>query len=148
MNAKLFIELCDLLTAKVPELRWIDEDEGQLNTAQGIRPPVDFPCCLIDIHYPGCKDANEEEQIVSATITFKIGFQPGGETNNKAPRPVRERALERLAIVEKVQSVLQGWTAKETVEPLSRKSARPSVLANRTKLYTITYNTEFQEIQE
>lgn len=146
MNAKLFIELCDLLTDKVPELRWIDEDEGQLNTPQGIRPPVDFPCCLIDIRYPDCRDANEEEQVVSAQVTLKIGFQPMGETNNKAPRPVREKALERLAVVEKVQSVLQGWTAGDTIEPLSRKNALPAVLPNRVKLYTVSYNTAFQEV--
>lgn len=146
MNTQLFIALCDYLTAEVPELRWIDEDEGQLNTAQGIRPPVDFPCCLIDIHYPSCRDVNDTEQIVNATITLKLGFQPVGETNNRAPHPVREKALERLAIVEKTQTVLQGWTAGDTVEPLTRKSARPSVLPNRTKVYIIVYNTEYQEV--
>lgn len=148
MNAKLFIALCDHLTKEVPELMWLDEDEGQLNTAQGIRPPVDFPCCLVDIHYPDCRDANEEEQVVTATITLKVGFQNMGETNNKAPHPVREKALERITTVEKIQIALQGWTAEDTIDPLSRKNARSSVLANRVKLYTITYNTTFQEIQE
>lgn len=146
MNAELFISLCDFLEKEVPELRWIDEDEGQLNTSEGIRPPVDFPCCLIDIHYPTCKDINETEQVVSAQIVLKIGFQNMGETYNKAPRPVRKKALERLAVVEKVQNVSQGWTADDTIEPLSRKSAHSSLLANRTKIYTITYNTVFQEV--
>ena len=51
MNKQLFIALCDLIESKVPEVRWIDADEGQLNVS-GQRPPVAFPCVLIDMSYP------------------------------------------------------------------------------------------------
>lgn len=147
MNASIFVALCDHLTKEVPELRWIDEDEGQLNTPQGERPAVDFPCCLIDIQYPSCRDADETEQLVTASITLKLAFLQMGATNNKAPEPVRSRALERLGIVECVQNCLQGWTAEETISPLSRKSARASVMTNKTKMYTVVYETTFLEEQ-
>lgn len=147
MNAEIFVAFCDYLTKEVPELRWIDEDEGQLNTPAGVRPAVDFPCCLVDIQYPDCQDTDEEEQLVKASITLKIAFQPSGETSSKAPEPVRSRSLERLAVVEKIQKCIQGWTADEMISPVSRKSARPSVLANKTKVYTVVYETSFMEIQ-
>lgn len=41
MEKELFIALCDQLKNKVPELRWIDSDQGQLNVSE--RPPVAFP---------------------------------------------------------------------------------------------------------
>ncbi|SEF86478.1 hypothetical protein [Parabacteroides chinchillae] len=147
MNAEIFIALCDHLEKEVPELRWIDEDEGQLNTAADIRPAVDFPCCLVDIQYPSCQDENETEQLVTANITLRIGFQPAGETNSKAPEAVRRKALERLDIIEKIQNCMQGWTAEEIISPVSRKSARSTVQANKVKVYTIVYGTTFMELQ-
>ena len=39
MEKELFIALCDQLKNKVPELRWIDSDQGQLNVSE--RPPVE-----------------------------------------------------------------------------------------------------------
>ena len=48
MNKEIFIAVCDRLKTEVPQLRWIDAEEGQLNT--GERPAVAFPCCLIDIY--------------------------------------------------------------------------------------------------
>ena len=47
MEKELFIALCDQLKNKVPELRWIDSDQGQLNVSE--RPPVAFPCCLVEM---------------------------------------------------------------------------------------------------
>lgn len=146
MNAEIFIALCNWLEQEVPDLRWIDEDEGQLNTQPGIRPAVDFPCCLIDIQYPSCKDITETQQIVNAAITLKLAFTPSGETNNHAPEPIRSRALERFATVDKVQSCLQGWTAGEIISPVSRRSARASTTSGVLKVYTIIYDTTFEEM--
>lgn len=147
MNAEIFIALCDHLEKEVPELQWIDEDEGQLNTQSGTRPAVDFPCCLVDISYPDCQDTDETEQLVNATITLRIGFQPAGSTNSKAPEPVRRRALEHLSVIKKVQESMQGWTAEDIISPISRKSAQSTVLANKVKVYTIVYKTTFLELQ-
>lgn len=147
MNAEIFVALCDHLEKNVPEIRWIDEDEGQLSTQPGTRPAVDFPCCLIDINYPDCQDANETEQLVNATITLRIGFQPIGETNNKAPEPVRRRALERLSIIQKIQEAMQGWTAEDIISPVSRKSTQSNLTPNKIKVFTIVYKTTFLEMQ-
>lgn len=45
MNKQLFIALCDLIESKVPEVRWIDADEGQLNVSDKGRP-WRSPACL------------------------------------------------------------------------------------------------------
>lgn len=146
MNPEIFIALCDYLSKEVPELLWIDEDEGQLNIQTGERPAVGFPCCLVDICYPSCQDENETEQLVSVTITLKLAFRPNGETNNKAPTAVRRKALERLYMVDKVQNCMQGWTADERISPVSRKSAKGTVTPSGIKVYTVVYHTTFTEI--
>lgn len=148
MNAALFVALCDHLEKEVPELRWIDEDYGQLNTAPGIRPAVDYPCCLIDIQYQDCRDITDTEQVVKVSITLKIAFNSWGETNNKTPEPIRDKALERICVVGKVHACLQGWMAGEVVSPLSRRSARPSTTAGGLKVYTVVYDTTFEEFEE
>lgn len=145
MNADIFVALCDHLEKEVPALRWIDEDLGQLNGNTTLRPAVDFPCCLIDIQYADCKDLYDTYQFVKATITLKLAFPPYGDSYNKAPETARKKALERYSIVSEVHDCLQGWTAEETLSPLSRRNGRPSVMAGGLKAYTLVYDTTFEE---
>ena len=74
MNNEIFVALCDRLEKEAPSLRWIDEDLGQLNVGNSTRPAVDFPCCLIDIHYSDCRDLTDTEQLVKLNITLKLAF--------------------------------------------------------------------------
>ncbi len=145
MNKDIFIALCDHLEREVPELRWIDEDEGQLAIVPGARPPVDFPCCLLDIQYSSCRDITDTEQVVSPTVTLRVAFLACGDTNSKVPGPLRRKALERLDVVARIHACLQGWTAGDTISPMSRRSTRPSVTAAGIKVYTIIYDTTFEE---
>lgn len=86
MNKDIFVSLCDRLEKEVPSLRWIDEDLGQLNVGNSTRPAVDFPCCLIDIEYSGCRDLTDLCQLVDLKITLKLAFPYQGESYNKAPK--------------------------------------------------------------
>ena len=91
MNKEIFIAVCDRLKTEVPGLRWIDAEEGQLNT--GERPAVAFPCCLIDISYPSCETHMGGRQKINAQIQLRVAFQAGGSTNAAAPKLVRERGF-------------------------------------------------------
>ena len=76
MNKEIFIAVCDRLKTEVPGLRWIDAEEGQLNT--GERPAVAFPCCLIDISYPSCETHMGGRQKINAQIQLGWPFKPEG----------------------------------------------------------------------
>ena len=144
MNKQIFTVICDRLEREVPELNWIDWDEGQLEGPADQRPPVAFPCCLIDIQYTDCRDTEEEEQIVTASVVLKLAFFRTGETNTKAPSLIRLRALENFDVTNKVHDALQGWTGDELFSPMSRRRAGGK---NRggVKIYTVTYVTTFRE---
>ena len=51
MKKEIMKAVMDRIRQEIPALRWIDADEGQLDF-QDSRPPVAFPCCLIELYYP------------------------------------------------------------------------------------------------
>ena len=72
---------------KVPELRWVDADEGQLDF-QDSRPPVAFPCCLVELSYPGAENmsaAHPGMQRVHVSLELKIGFNDCASFNVNKP---------------------------------------------------------------
>ena len=146
MNKEVYIALCEHIKKEVPEIRFIDWDTGQLYVDE--RPPIDYPACLIDINYSSCRDLTATEQLVTANIILKLVFRPAGETNNLTPTHVRSKGLECFEIIEYLQNALQGCELDGTVSAISRISAVKTVRRDRLQVYTITYNTTWQEIIE
>lgn len=53
MNKEFFLAVTNHIAVTVPQIKWVDADEGQLYVAG--RPPLAFPACLVDISYPQCE---------------------------------------------------------------------------------------------
>ena len=130
MNKEIFIAVCDRLKTEVPGLRWIDAEEGQLNT--GERPAVAFPCCLIDISYPSCETHMGGRQKIKAQIQLRVAFQAGGSTNAAAPKLVREHALSCMDTLDKIHEALAMVERREPFQSdapppgcAGKKSGRP-----------------------
>lgn len=146
MNKEIYLALCDRISKKCPDIRWIDWDEGQLNVS-GERQTVDFPCCLIDINYASCRDLTDKEQFVNVNIAIKLAVKPMGETYAKAPEEAREKALKHFDMMEELHAALQGCELGGICSALSRVSAIKNVRANRIIIYTLRYDTTFQEVE-
>ena len=105
-------------------------------------------CDRLEKEVPSLRWIDEDlGQLVDLKITLKLAFPYQGESYNKAPEKVREKALDRYAVISEVHDCLQGWTADEIFSPLSRRSGRPSVMAGGIKTYTLVYGTTFEEYQ-
>lgn len=65
-QANLFSLILERLTTKVPALRFIEQDIGQLENYE-IRPAVSWPCSLIDIDDIIFSDAGD------ALIQIRVG---------------------------------------------------------------------------
>lgn len=139
MKKWIFTDVCDRIKQEVPGFRWIDAQEGQLNTSE--RPPVAFPCCLVDMAYPVCETLSGGKQKVTVQITLQVAFMGGGKTNAAAPAQVRDRALERYDVLEKLHASLQWWSNNLKFTPLMRKRITTERRSDGLKVYTAVYET-------
>ena len=137
-------ELFKAITARldtVPALKWVDEDKGQMNFE---RPPVLFPCALVDIQLPKTQDLNRKLQDCDAVITVRLAFDFSGNTSTITPVAARELSLAYYGVVEEVWKALQGWTDGD-FNPLSRKSFYQEKRADAYKVVAIPFLTSFHE---
>lgn len=123
--------------SEIPELRWIDFDTGQLHEE---RPPVSYPCALVEINLPRCEDIDSSTQRVYAEFTVCLAFNVIGETNSNAPVSQRSLALQYFDIVEKVERKLHGYHA-EQFYPFSRTSVRNENIRRGLKVVRLSFQT-------
>lgn len=89
---QLLKDIYTQLKTQVPELRWIDQDFGQLEIFQ-VRPSVSFPCALIDFQQTSYSNMSQLAQAGDLTITVRLGFAPFSASNQLAPDDVKDKAL-------------------------------------------------------
>lgn len=142
MNKQLFRAVSDRIAAEVPELKWIDFDDGTLDMQQE-RPGVAFPACVFDIDYPDTENETDTEQIVNCRLSFRLAFENQGATNSKSP--VRDNALSIFDTIDRLHIALQGWNVVGSFNPLARKSAMRERRRDGYIVYKIEYQTQFLE---
>lgn len=140
----LYNGVAALLQTNIPELRWIDQDTGQLEYYT-LRPGLDFPAALIDISYNQCDNIGAGgEQRCTADINIRVVFEVWSETNMAAPEDVRELALtmyDTMALIKKNLHNCQIATG----ETLYRVSVRPEKREDGLKVFNIIFKTKTTE---
>ena len=91
--------------------KYVDQDLGQLEAHNGDnRPPVSWPCVLIDIDQMSFKSIGTNVQEGVGQFTIRIGFIPYSNTNVITPQQYREKALQYYDLEYKLHLHLQGAT--------------------------------------
>jgi len=147
----LFLDLSTFLKAEVPELRWIDQDFGQLEVFE-YRPDVAFPCVLIDFPQAQFSNLSELSQLGDILISVRLGFAPFAQSHHGAPLNVREKALEYYTLEQKVYEKVQGWH-NDHCQPLNRTnsqteqrvSASGSQDASGLRVRVLLFTTSFED---
>ncbi len=137
---ELYNKIEELLT-EIESIRWVDWDANQLNEN---RPPVDFPCALIDISALQCEDIDLKLQRVNTTFTITLGFKQLYETNSKVPQKQKKAALEYFYITKEVYKKLQGF-CNEQFFPFSRKLQRNDNKIKGLKKTEMIFSTAFDD---
>lgn len=108
------LELC-------PEhIAYLAEDWGQIDFYNE-RPPVNFPCVLLDIAEAEFADLSRKVQHVEAVLTVRIAhFDP---VNVSAQAPDRDKAFRIFGLLRTIYASLQGF-AGEGFSGLTRTSLR------------------------
>jgi hypothetical protein len=140
---QLLIELADHIKTAVPEIRWIDQDLGQLETFE-YRPAVDFPCVLIDFVASSYSEVAELAQLGDVTVVLRIGFAPFSQSNQAAPMDVRIRALDFYRLEQLVYEAVQGWH-NEFTQPLIRVGADTERRNDALRVRALTFTTMYED---
>jgi hypothetical protein len=89
----------------------IDQDLGQLeDNSKGMnRPPVTFPCALIDIDDATFQNEGDNAQLAVVNVCIRIGFPPFSSTELKVPPEYKNKALYYYDIEQAIVQAFHGW---------------------------------------
>ncbi len=122
-----------------PELKWVDEDKGQMNFE---RPPVLFPCALVDIQITNAEKMGGKLLRCDALVTVRMGFDFTGNTSTKTPAAAREKSIAFYDVLESVKKLLNGWSGG-SFNPLEFKNQYPEKRPDGYKVVAMTFATQF-----
>lgn len=138
----IILSIQQQLAGNIPQLRYIDEDWGQLSYEQ---PPVQFPCALIDIANVDYSQLGEGYQQATANVTILVADMR--LINSSARASQRNDAhfiLDLLAnIHQKLQLFAPNVGNNEKAAPLIRITTKKEAADKGTKIYSMTYQTAF-----
>lgn len=142
MKKEYMSDLLELLETEVPELRWIDADEGQLDYYTDERPPVAWPCCLVEFSMPDTRDLSSMgtvPQRCTLRAVLTIAFNDCASLNTRTPKSVRDTALKRFDLLEKIKQTIHGRWLDHFQQPYMRRSCVPLKREDGLKVYEMTF---------
>jgi hypothetical protein len=134
----LFLATQQLLAAIVdtddsPVIKYIDQDLGQLDEQ---RPPVSWPCALIDIDESTYAELGNGIQNGTTGVNIRLGFPPYSQTSNLTPAEYREKALRFYDIEQLIYLKLHNqWPATATVKTLNTDNTTTTQTIDLTGIY-------------
>lgn len=124
-----------LLELHPHEIPYIAEDWGQLDFYDQ-RPPVNFPCALVDAAECEFADLSRKAQRGTGVLTVRIADNP--PINFSASAPDSERQFDLLGLTERVYTHLQGFCG-EGFSGLTRISLRKVKRDDSIKEYELRF---------
>jgi len=142
----LFLAIQERLQT-IPRLSFIDHEYGQLEyyDRENGKPPVTFPCVLIDIDQATFTDNSDNGQLGNCIVILRLGFPPYSATSQNTPQAYKEKALEFYEIETDIHNALQGWCPGDEYNVLDRKSAMTERREDFIRVRQIRYSTGFDD---
>lgn len=104
----LFKSISERLSTEVPELRWIDWEQGQIDTNMESSYPVQFPAVLIDFPSISWQSIKQGIQDGEVTLQVRVIFDVYEDFNTESPN--RDLALGRLKLINKIHKALHNFS--------------------------------------
>lgn len=140
----LFLAIQQQLQHEVPTLSHIAHDVGQLNEKS--RPPVSWPCALIDFEEFTFTQLAGNVQQATGTIVIRLGFATCSSTAHMAPAAVKQAAMASYDTEWQVHRALQGWHPDaHFAGALQRTSARTQRRTDGYRVREVRYRISFDD---
>lgn len=133
------------LNSKVPALKYIDEDWGQLDYYFP-NPPVALPCAIIDIASVSWSNAGKKEQLGLLELVVMVADMKTTNTSMKAPQAQKDAAKGIFVTKRDIYKALHGWAGSSHYTPLIRTSNRRIKRDDGFRIYEIRFTTEIKDI--
>lgn len=141
----LLLAIQDKFKNDIPEIKWVDQDFYQLENYE-IRPPVEFPCVLVDFSTTTYDMLSGNEQWGNQHIQFKLAFAPFSNSHSEEPISYRQKAIEYYELEQKIFKKLQAWDGGGLCQPMTRISAvSQQGRGDAYRVRVITFTTAFND---
>lgn len=147
-----FLETIQDKLEEVTELKYIDEDWGQLDYYSP-NFPVQWPCCLIDITGAMFSNIGNDRSVKpqnrqQGTINISFTFANLKLTNSsiKAPATQKNNAWKLYEIMQKAHEVLQGLRPVEQCGVLVRSGFRRIKRDDGVQQYQVIYTVGINNV--
>ena len=142
---KVVLQNIQNILATIPELKYIDEDWGQLDDYSP-NPPTQFPLVLIDIGSLQYSDISRDRsavpvnrQMATGTIVLNIANLKLTNTSYKAPQMQKDQAWSIWDIVETIHQKLHGIAFGGSAGAMMRTNMRKVKRDDGIQEYEVTY---------
>ncbi|TAN18814.1 MAG: hypothetical protein EPN37_04440 [Chitinophagaceae bacterium] len=137
----LFYALQAQIQSLVPAIRWIDQEMGQLEHYTE-RPPVSWPCVLIDFDGWSFENMGRNCQTAEGDIILRLGFAPFSYSNQLSP--VKDAALAFYDVEFSLHQALHDWQPGG-FSHLTRLTANTEKRHDAIRVRMLRYHTAFED---
>ena len=141
--AIIFLALQQRIQAEVPTITYIDQDLGQLRSKT--RPPVSWPCVLIDFEDFSFEHLGENVQTATGTVVLRLGFEPHSNSSQATPLPYIQQAIAYYDIEWALHKAVQGWSPATDLGSFARISAATQTRADNYRVRELRYSLAFED---
>lgn len=144
---QFILDLQELITSKVPEFRFIDQNLGQWGN-DNFKAAVSFPAILVDFPTTSYSEIGNGSELALNEIKLTLLFDINSQSYNLAPQKVKDKAIDYYELEQKLVAVLKIWET-DYFTPLIRTTA---VSRNQNELgmriRELTFMSEHEEYLE
>lgn len=149
---EIIIQNIQTRLSEVAELKYIDEDWGQLDYYSP-NFPVKWPCTLIDVPSANFSNLGTDKkatpinrQNAGATLSITVANMKLSNTSLHAPQTQKDNAWSVHGLIEKIHGKLQGFMPKENAGKLIRTGLERVKRDDGVQEYNISYSFDLYNV--
>lgn len=138
--------------AEVSELRYIDENWGQLDHYSP-NMPVQWPCALIDVNNGRYSDIGRDNskdpvnrQMGGIRVEIRIANLRMGNTSMQAPQSQKDLTWSIWDVIDDVHKKLHGFSPLGNCTGLIRESHARVIREDGVQEYAVIYSAELNDV--
>ena len=141
--ANIFMALQQRIQSQVSAITYIDQDLGQLKTTS--RPPVSWPCVLIDFEDFTFDNMGDNVQTAKGIVVLRLGFAPFSNSSQFTPTTYLRQSISYYDLEWTLHKAMQGWAPGDDFGSLNRSAASTQKRNDNYRVRELRYSIAFED---